>query len=75
MFRAARWNLHVVVAVLVAMAWTSVVGAQERSRRLKFDPSRPAQKRWVEAPPPSPGTPEADLYQNYLKPRDWLEEE
>ena len=39
-----------------------------------FSRSLPPRVRWEYNWKPEKGSPEADLYDNYLRPRDWLEE-
>jgi len=49
----------------------TLFGLQSGGRTESILMSMPPLARWEYAYEPEPGTPEADLYGNYLKPRDW----
>ena len=50
----------------------TVFGLQTQGRTESILMSLPPLVRWEYSYTPEPGTPEAALYQNFLKPRDWL---
>ena len=52
----------------------TLFGLQSGGRVESILMSLPPKVRWEYNWRPQPGSPEADLYQNYLKPRDWLKE-
>jgi len=58
MFKSRRL-LTLSAIVLALMTAVPAVAQQERLRSLTYDPS---QKEWVEEAPPTPGTPEGELY-------------
>ncbi|MCW8331447.1 oxygen-dependent coproporphyrinogen oxidase [Photobacterium sp. SDRW27] len=49
----------------------TLFGLQSGGRTESILMSMPPLARWEYCYEPEPGTPEADLYENYLKPRDW----
>lgn len=51
----------------------TLFGLQSGGRTESILMSLPPRVRWEYDWQPTPGSPEADLYQNYLKPRNWLE--
>ena len=51
----------------------TLFGLQSGGRTESILMSLPPRVRWEYNWQPEPGSPEADLYQNYLRPRDWLE--
>jgi len=53
----------------------TLFGLQSGGRTESILMSLPPLVKWRYNWSPEPGTPEADLYENYLKPRDWLGEE
>jgi len=53
----------------------TLFGLQSGGRTESILMSLPPLVKWRYNWSPEPGTPEADLYLNYLKPRDWLDEE
>jgi len=53
----------------------TLFGLQSGGRTESILMSLPPLVKWRYNWSPESGTPEADLYENYLKPRDWLEEE
>ena len=52
----------------------TLFGLQSGGRTESILMSLPPLVRWRYGWQPEPGTPEADLYENYLRPRDWLGE-
>ena len=52
----------------------TLFGLQSGGRAESILMSLPPRVRWEYGWKPTPGSPEADLYENYLKPRDWLNE-
>ena len=52
----------------------TLFGLQSGGRTESILMSLPPQVRWEYNWTPEAGSPEADLYDNYLRPRDWLEE-
>ena len=50
----------------------TLFGLQSGGRTESILMSLPPRVRWEYSWQPEDGTPEADLYENYLKPRDWL---
>lgn len=52
----------------------TLFGLQSGGRTESILMSLPPRVRWEYNWKPEPGSPEADLYDNYLKPRDWLNE-
>ena len=50
----------------------TLFGLQSGGRTESILMSLPPQVRWEYDWQPEPGTPEAELYENYLRPRDWL---
>ncbi len=50
----------------------TLFGLQSGGRTESILMSMPPLVRWEYGWQPQPGSPEADLYQNYLRPRDWL---
>ena len=50
----------------------TIFGLQSGGRTESILMSMPSEVEWRYDWQPEPGTPEADLYENYLKPRDWL---
>jgi len=52
----------------------TLFGLQSGGRTESILMSLPPLVRWRYGWQPQPGTPEADLYANYLRPRDWLGE-
>ena len=52
----------------------TLFGLQSGGRTESILMSLPPRVRWEYDWHPDPGSPEADLYENYLKPRDWLQE-
>jgi len=52
----------------------TLFGLQSGGRTESILMSLPPQVRWQYNWAPQPGTPEAELYDNYLRPRDWLGE-
>jgi coproporphyrinogen III oxidase len=50
----------------------TLFGLQSGGRTESILMSLPPRVRWEYNWSPDPGTPEADLYENYLRPRDWL---
>jgi len=52
----------------------TLFGLQSGGRTESILMSLPPRVRWEYNWSPEPGTPEADLYENYLRPRDWLSE-
>lgn len=52
----------------------TLFGLQSGGRTESILMSLPPRVRWVYNWQPEPGSPEADLYENYLRPRDWLDE-
>ena len=52
----------------------TLFGLQSGGRTESILMSLPPRVRWEYSWAPAPGSPEADLYDNYLKPRDWLAE-
>ncbi len=52
----------------------TLFGLQSGGRTESILMSLPPLVKWRYNWTPEPNTPEADLYENYLKPRDWLEE-
>ncbi len=53
----------------------TLFGLQSGGRTESILMSLPPLVRWRYGWQPDPGTPEADLYENYLRPRDWLGED
>jgi len=53
----------------------TLFGLQSGGRTESILMSLPPRVRWEYGWQPEPGSPEADLYDNYLRPRDWLSEE
>ncbi len=53
----------------------TLFGLQSGGRTESILMSMPPRARWVYNWAPTPGSPEADLYEHYLHPRDWLGEE
>jgi coproporphyrinogen III oxidase len=53
----------------------TLFGLQSGGRTESILMSMPPLARWEYAWTPEPGSPEAELYANYLRPRDWLGEE
>jgi coproporphyrinogen III oxidase len=53
----------------------TLFGLQSGGRTESILMSLPPLVKWRYDWSPEPGTPEADLYENYLRPRDWLGEE
>jgi len=51
----------------------TLFGLQSGGRTESILMSLPPQVRWAYNWQPTPGSPEADLYDNYLAPRDWLQ--
>ena len=51
----------------------TLFGLQSGGRTESILMSLPPRVRWEYDWQPEPGSPEADLYDNYLKPRDWLD--
>jgi len=51
----------------------TLFGIQSGGRTESILMSLPPRVRWEYDWQPEPGSPEADLYENYLRPRDWLE--
>ena len=51
----------------------TLFGLQSGGRTESILMSLPPRVRWEYSWTPEPGSPEADLYDNYLRPRDWLE--
>jgi coproporphyrinogen III oxidase len=52
----------------------TLFGLQSGGRTESILMSLPPRVRWEYDWQPEPGSPEADLYENYLRPRDWLNE-
>ena len=52
----------------------TLFGLQSGGRTESILMSLPPRVRWQYGWQPEPGSPEADLYDNYLRPRDWLDE-
>ena len=52
----------------------TLFGLQSGGRTESILMSLPPRVRWEYDWKPAPGSPEADLYDNYLRPRDWLRE-
>jgi len=52
----------------------TLFGLQSGGRTESILMSLPPRVRWEYDWKPEPGSPEADLYDNYLRPRDWLKE-
>ena len=52
----------------------TLFGLQSGGRTESILMSLPPQVRWEYNWQPQPGSPEADLYDNYLRPRDWLDD-
>jgi coproporphyrinogen III oxidase len=52
----------------------TLFGLQSGGRTESILMSLPPRVRWEYSWTPEPGSAEADLYENYLKPRDWLDE-
>jgi coproporphyrinogen III oxidase len=52
----------------------TLFGLQSGGRTESILMSLPPRVRWEYNWTPEPGSPEADLYDNYLRPRDWLDE-
>jgi len=52
----------------------TLFGLQSGGRTESILMSLPPRVRWEYDWKPEPGSPEADLYENYLRPRDWLTE-
>ena len=52
----------------------TLFGLQSGGRTESILMSLPPRVRWEYNWQPEPGSPEADLYDNYLRPRDWLDE-
>jgi coproporphyrinogen III oxidase len=52
----------------------TLFGLQSQGRTESILMSMPPLVRWEYEWHPQPGSPEADLYQNYLRPRDYLQE-
>jgi coproporphyrinogen III oxidase len=52
----------------------TLFGLQSGGRTESILMSLPPRVRWEYSWTPAPGSPEADLYDNYLRPRDWLDE-
>jgi coproporphyrinogen III oxidase len=52
----------------------TLFGLQSGGRTESILMSLPPRVRWEYNWQPAPGSPEADLYENYLRPRDWLQE-
>lgn len=52
----------------------TLFGLQSGGRSESILMSLPPRVRWEYNWKPDPGSPEADLYENYLRPRDWLDE-
>jgi coproporphyrinogen III oxidase len=52
----------------------TLFGLQSGGRTESILMSLPPRVRWEYDWKPAAGTPEADLYENYLHPRDWLNE-
>ena len=52
----------------------TLFGLQSGGRTESILMSLPPLVRWEDNYQPAPGTPEAELYERYLKPRDWLAE-
>lgn len=52
----------------------TLFGLQSGGRTESILMSLPPRVRWEYDWKPEPGSPEADLYENYLRPRDWLDE-
>jgi coproporphyrinogen III oxidase len=50
----------------------TLFGLQSGGRTESILMSLPPRVRWAYGWQPDPGSPEADLYDNYLRPRDWL---
>ncbi|HEX9803362.1 MAG TPA: oxygen-dependent coproporphyrinogen oxidase [Gammaproteobacteria bacterium] len=53
----------------------TLFGLQSGGRTESILMSLPPLVKWRYDWSPEPGTPEAELYENYLRPRDWLDEE
>lgn len=53
----------------------TLFGLQSGGRTESILMSLPPLVKWRYNWSPEPGTPESDLYENYLKPREWLEED
>jgi len=52
----------------------TLFGLQSGGRTESILMSLPPRVRWEYDWKPQPGSPEADLYENYLRPRDWLDD-
>ena len=52
----------------------TLFGLQSGGRTESILMSLPPRVRWEYNWKPQPGSPEADLYENYLRPRDWLDD-
>ena len=52
----------------------TLFGLQSGGRTESILMSLPPRVRWEYDWNPEAGSPEADLYENYLRPRDWLKE-